>query len=422
MSAARQAGQAWLKQQPNNVNAAVALGNIAVQAGNPAEAKTYFERAAKAQPNDATPIISLGSLAIAQEKPEEAKSFFIRAIKLQPDNRQALRGVASVMERDELTELMTQIQAEQPEAIGPRLILLESALISGDETKADQLTASLLEREDQNSPAPAENLVATVYHGIGAQLAQRDRAKEATDILTRGRVLFPENEQIGLQAASVAFAGGDSKKAREILSDVKQTHPDSSAPLVVEARHFEQQQEFSQAADLYQLALAKRSTPDLEISYARALIRDNRQTKALESLLAARQRFPNSEPLLINLAVLQQQNDRIEEAAETYQKLIEVSPNNVVALNNLAWLYHEQNDNRAPELARKAYELSSDNAAIADTYGWILFKAGQTEKSLPILEKAHGLQPDSQEIAMHLVEVYKAMGDSDKAQQILQKL
>jgi putative PEP-CTERM system TPR-repeat lipoprotein len=420
--AARQAARVWLEQQPDNINAMITMGNLAVRAGNPVEAKTYFEQAATAQPDNATPIVSLGNLALAQEKPEEAKPLFIRAIKLEPDNRPALRGLTAVMARDELTTLMAEVQAEQPEAIGPRLVMLESALINGDKSKADELTASLLEREGENSPAPAENLVATVYHGIATQLARRDRTEEARDILTRGRVLFPDHEQIGLQAAIIAFTEDDSKRAREILSDVKQKHPGSGAPFLVEARYFEQKGEFEQAADMYQLALAKRSAAELEVSYAQNLNRAGQQAKALESLSAAKERFLNSEPLLTSLAILQQQNDQTEEAAETYEQLIEVSPNNVVALNNLAWIYHEQDDDRAPELARKAYELSPANAAIADTYGWILFKTGQTEKSLPILEKAHELQPDSQEIAMHLADAYKATGNTEKARNILEKL
>ncbi|TGN41532.1 tetratricopeptide repeat protein [Marinobacter confluentis] len=422
LPAARQTAEQWLEQQPDNIGAMIALGNISARGGNTEQARSFFQQAAKAEPENATPVISLGNLALSEQQPDEAKTSFTRAIRLQPDNQQALRGLTAVMEREELTALMEDVQKENPEAIGPRLVLLESALIAGDETTANELTAGLLEREDENSPAPAENLVATVYHGIATQLAQRDRTDEANDILTRGRVLFPEHEQIGLQAAVLAFAEGDSKKAREILSDVKQSHPDSPAPFFVEARYFEQQQEFQQAADLYQLALAKRSSPDLEVSYAQALNRDGQQAKALESLTAAQQRFPNSEPLLTNLAIMQQQTDNAGAAAETYAQLIKVSPNNVIALNNLAWLYHESGDERAIELASRAYELSPNNAAIADTYGWILFKAGETEESLPILEKAHELQPDSQEIAMHLAEAYQSVGRDDDAKQILQNV
>jgi putative PEP-CTERM system TPR-repeat lipoprotein len=421
-AAARQTANDWLELQPDNINPMIALGNIAVQTGNPAEAETQFKKAAETAPANAIPLVSLGNLALTRENREEAKTYFTSAINLQPDNQQALRGLTNVMEREELTTLMEKVQTEQPDAIGPRLVLLESALIDGNQSKADELTAGLMEREDANSPAPAENLVATVYNGIASQLAQRDRAEEAKAILERGRTLFPDHEQIGLQAAVLAFSDGDSKTAREILSDVKQRHPDSAGPFFVEARHLEREENHRQAADLYQLALAKQPSAQLSISYAQSLMRDGQETKALESLQAAQEQFPRSEPLLMNLAIMEQQSGQNEAASQTYAQLIELSPNNVVALNNLAWLYHEQNDDRAAELAGRAYELSPNNAAVADTYGWILFKAGQTEESLPILEKAYELQPDSQEIAMHLVEAYQAAGRDSEAKRILEGL
>ena len=104
-----------------------------------------------------------------------------------------------------------------------------------------------------------------------------------------------------------------------------------------------------------------------------------------------------------------------------YESLLELTPSNVVALNNLAWIYHEDGDQRAMQLAKRAYELQPENGAIADTYGWILFKSGKTEESLQVLKKAHELQPDSQEIAMHLAEAYKATGNTAEAKKILEK-
>ena len=78
-------------------------------------------------------------------------------------------------------------------------------------------------------------------------------------------------------------------------------------------------------------------------------------------------------------------------------------------------------NSEAASLAKRAYELVPENAAIADTYGWILFEAGEHEQSLAVLERAHSLAPDSQEIAMHLAEAYRATGRTDAAQQIMDK-
>src|SRR5690606_35348089 len=103
-------------------------------------------------------------------------------------------------------------------------------------------------------------------------------------------------------------------------------------------------------------------------------------------------------------------------------ELLKQNPQNILALNNLAWLYHQNGDKRAMDLARKAYELKPDNAAIADTYGWILFQAGKQSESVKVLEKAHQLAPNSYEIGMHLVEAYRKAANDKQAKAILSKL
>ncbi|MCR8915837.1 tetratricopeptide repeat protein [Marinobacter panjinensis] len=419
--AAIAAASDWVKEQPESVAALITRGNVAANAENIQEAKQYYQRAVEADSENPAGLNALGNLARLRNETEQAKDYYRRAIELSPDNGQALQGISSVMPREELTALMERIRKQHPEAYGPRLILLESALVDDNTQRADDLTASLLERESESSPAPAESAVASVYHGIATQLAQRERLEQASDVLRRGRILFPENEEIGIQAAAIQFTQGNTKEARDILRDVKQQHPESAAPFRVEARYFERQEEYQEAAELYQLALELEQTAELEVAHARALVRSGQRVKAVESLENARQAFPRNPQILMNLAMLHQENEAPEKAIPPYEELLEVTPRNVVALNNLAWIYHQQGDERAMELARQAFELNSDNAAIADTYGWILFKAGQTEESLPVLEKAHELQPGSEEIAMHLAEAYRATGRDADAKRVLEK-
>ncbi|NMT63777.1 tetratricopeptide repeat protein [Marinobacter orientalis] len=419
--AAIAAASDWVNEQPESVAALVTRGNVAANAGNIEEARQYYHRAEEADSENPAPLNALGNLSRLRGEIDQAKDYYHRAIELDPDNRQALQGLSSVMAREELTALMEQVRQNHPDAYSPRLVLLESALLNNDTQLADDLTASLLQREDESRPAPAESVVAAVYHGIASQLVQQERLDQATDVLRRGRILFPDNEEIGIQAAAVQFTQGDTKEARDILRDVKQQHPESAAPFRIEARYFERQEKYQEAAELYQLAVELEQSPQLEIAHARALARSGQRTKAVESLENARQAFPRNPQILMSLAMLHQQNEAPEKAISSYEELLELTPQNVVALNNLAWIYHQQGDHRAMELARQAFELNSDNAAIADTYGWILFKAGQTEESLPVLEKAHKLQPDSQEIAMHLAEAYRANGRDVDAKRILQK-
>jgi putative PEP-CTERM system TPR-repeat lipoprotein len=419
--AAIAAASDWVSEQPKSVAALITRGNVAANAENIEEARRYYQRAVEADSENPAGLNALGNLARLRNETDQAKDYYRRAIELSPDNSQALQGISLVMPREERTALMERIREQAPDAFGPRLILLESALINDNAQRADALTASLLEREDESSPAASESAVASVYHGIATQLAQREQLKQASDVLRRGRILFPQNEEIGIQAAVIQFTEGNTKEARDILRDVKQQHPESAAPFRIEARYFERQEEYQEAAELYQLALQLEQTAELELARARALSRSGQRNKAVESLENARQAFPSNSQILMNLAMMYQENGAPEKAIPPYEALLEVAPQNVVALNNLAWIYHQKGDERAMDLARQAFELNPDNAAIADTYGWILFKAGQTEESLPVLEKAHELQPNSQEIAMHLAEAYRANGRDAEAKRVLKK-
>ena len=76
-----------------------------------------------------------------------------------------------------------------------------------------------------------------------------------------------------------------------------------------------------------------------------------------------------------------------------YQRLLELSPNDVGALNNLAYLLMNQpgREAEAVNLAERAYKLSPGNADIMDTYAETLIRqnAPEThEKAEMILRRA----------------------------------
>jgi len=420
-ASATSTAEAWIKSAPDSATALLARGNIAATVGEPDTARSYFDNARRKAPDQAAPLMALGNLAVSRQQPEEARQHYRNAVERAPDNRQALQGYAELSDPDDVRATMREILEAQPEATGPKLILLESALLAGETGVADELTASLLERRSANAPSQAEPLVATLYNAVAARLRQTGNPERSTEVLERARALFPESEAITLQAAAVAFASGDSTAARKLLQEAKKQNPDSAAPYLVEARHFEQQGAFPQAAELYQLADEKQASAEIANGYARALQRAGRNEEALTYLETATERYPDNAQLRLGMAVLQQSSGDEQNARANYEKLLSALPEHPVVLNNLAWLYHEDGDERAISLAQKAYELNPENAAVVDTYGWIMLKSGNHQQSVPILEKAHELQPDSEEIALHLAEAYRTVGKSSEAQRILEK-
>lgn len=419
--AAVDTADAWIKAAPESSAALIARGEIARQVGDTEAARQFYQRARSAAPESAEALIALGNLALGQGNEDAARSHFEEAARLVPDSRAALQGVAAVFNREQTNQLMRDILEKRPDATGPRLLLLESALRSGQTQEADRLTASLLERQAQDEPAPASPFVAGIYNSVAAYLQNEGNQDQSARVIARAQALFPENQDIALQAAQQAFRSNDPDRARRILQEVKQQYPESPRPYVVEAAYFEDEGEPQQAAELYQLALEKDTNPELANRYARSLQNAGKPAEALAFVENVRKRYPDSRQLLLTEAMLNQSLGSLEEAKAGYEQLINTAPDNIIVLNNLAWLYQQEDDARALDLARRAYELSPDNAAVVDTYGWIMLQRGNPAESVPLLEKAHQLQPDSEEIALHLAEAYRAVGKNSEAQRVLEK-
>ena len=89
---------------------------------------------------------------------------------------------------------------------------------------------------------------------------------------------------------------------------------------------------------------------------------------------------------------------------DAYEKLLVISPNDVPALNNLAFLNAEHliDLDKALELARKARDLQPQDPSVGDTFGWVLYKRGDYQQALPILQESAEKSADTPEIQFHL--------------------
>jgi len=94
----------------------------------------------------------------------------------------------------------------------------------------------------------------------------------------------------------------------------------------------------------------------------------------------------------------------------------------VLVLNNLAWAYQQVKDKRALDTAERAYKLKPDNAAVADTLGWMLVEQGNTTRGLELLQKAVVAAPQAHEIRYHLAQAWLKAGDKAKARSELERL
>ncbi len=112
----------------------------------------------------------------------------------------------------------------------------------------------------------------------------------------------------------------------------------------------------------------------------------------------------------------------LDQAITDYKSLLEKMPKNTSVLNNLAYMLAEKNEGLpdALEYAERAVELRPNDAALLDTYGYVLHKNGNHSKADAVLLAA--LQQYEQknvgapvELYEHLGMVKEALGDKAKA-------
>jgi tetratricopeptide (TPR) repeat protein len=107
-------------------------------------------------------------------------------------------------------------------------------------------------------------------------------------------------------------------------------------------------------------------------------------------------------------------------AIEHYRKVVETDSGNVQALNNLAYLLadYANKADEALKYAEKAAELAPDDADVADTLGWVMYRKGFYSTAVKRLEAA---TRNNRPIPMfHLAMAYAKAGDAGKGRATLQ--
>jgi tetratricopeptide (TPR) repeat protein len=133
-------------------------------------------------------------------------------------------------------------------------------------------------------------------------------------------------------------------------------------------------------------------------------------------------RYPGNVSLRYSMALLLQDQGRDRRAVSVLEGLVEDEPDNPAWLNALGYLLTDKFDRHeeARGYIQRALAMDPDSAAIIDSMGWVLFRLGEYEAARDYLERAYRLMNDPEVIA-HLVDVHWALGDRDRALELLEQ-
>ena len=116
--------------------------------------------------------------------------------------------------------------------------------------------------------------------------------------------------------------------------------------------------------------------------------------------------------------------DDKEQAEEHYRQAIAINPDNLLALNNYAYLLAVEGRDldKAERMSYRTIQERPDDINSLDTYAWIFFKQKKYTEALVYIQQALDLAKEpAEELYSHAGDIYFWNGEHEKAVELWQQ-
>ena len=210
-----------------------------------------------------------------------------------------------------------------------------------------------------------------------------------------------------LLRAELFFLGGDYSRALTEVAAVQDIASHQGLGFKLEGDIRMAQEDYRAAVRAYQQAHNKSPSVQTTLLLNHAQRAANATEDALSTLRNWLAIAPQDHIIRLQLAMQLEQTGQLADAREEYERVLDQDPNNLIVLNNLAWLLRDQDPQRALALAETALTLGAERPEILDTVGWLLVHSGQHERGLRLLKQAAMLAPHLPQIRYHQALAYE---------------
>jgi FimV-like protein len=378
-----EAAAALVATFPDKARALTAVAAFELHRGRTEQADALLERAAASDAEYAPARLLRVERLIQQGRTDEAEAELNAAAARDPGVESQLALVRLYVRLGRLDEAGRLIASAEEEARGdPGVLATQGILALARGAAADAvryLAAAQAARPDRI--------------GIVVWLAQAQLASGATDqaraTLVGALARVPSSPQLRSALAMLELSAGNAGAADGLAHALQTEFPRDAAGFLIAG----------------EVAIASRFYDDAAENFEQAFAR--------EPAWPVRQRWINA----LQLA------GHGSEVLEQYVAAATEEPENVVALNNAAWLLQLQGrSDEALPIAQRANRVAPNNASVLDTLGWILLSKGRGQDAVSYLEKAVALEPNAVEIRYHLAVALAQSGDAAQARNLLEEL
>lgn len=370
-----------------------------------ADATALLARAHDATPTDARLTMNLADLYIRDGKPQQALDLVNTTITAL--NKAALAPVA----KDE---------AGQKAAVPDRTLSLPgttdlmmakaNAEVALSQPDAARDTLTQLLKANPQALAARRQLIAL--------LMQANDFQDARNIIQAGLAAMPRNYELSQDYVMVDLKATGIDAALATADQLQQEDRDFIAARALKGDIYMAANRPEDAAKAYQAALDAVPSPLFVTRLSGALERAGHPDEAQAKLVAWITAHPGDVGVMEILSNLYIANNKLDDAMTELKAVLALRPHDPVALNNLAWIYGQQKNPAAEEIARQAYILAP-GPQTADTLGWILVGAGKAETGVALLRQAAEESPTDPRVQYHYAVALKDTGGRAEAIKLL---
>jgi putative PEP-CTERM system TPR-repeat lipoprotein len=442
--------RAAIARNPDDVDLSLMAASYYASTGDVERARRLLEEARVRRPEDSRLALALARLELSARRLDPATSLTEAVLARSPTDLGAMTLMAAIAsERGNVQEAdgwLDRARIAHPNALGIRVALARRELAKGDREAAGALIA-----EAERAASGDVGALVTL-----AELnAAAGRTTEALKQLDQAEARRPDTPAILLARARVHLAAGNGAAARDSLrralkinpawtpaattlaaletstgnldaalrvtQDLRKSDPRGTTADILEADIYLGSKRPADAARLFAGAYARAPSSILaqRALQARRAAGDTTPERELADWV---RRSPTDAPARRALAEHYMQTGRSPLAIAELERVIELRPDDPVALNNLAWLYHEARDERALAIAERAVAAAPGVPEIQDTRGVILLAAGRHAEALEVLRKAAQDSGRNADIQYHFAQALVANDRKDEARALLERL
>ena len=406
-------------RDPEDIDGRRLESDVLLAKGDTKKAVEVLERLDQTYPDAPMIKYQLALAYLRNNSPNQAKVALEQAISINPNYDDAILRLAEINLRsghaETVIEPITNLLRKRPDLRSAAFLL---AAAYGSLDRFDDAEAVI---RDQVRVAPQDPQPHTALGLIFRQAKRNDEARQSFE---KAAELAPDNLWLVDQLVEVDLLDKRFDSARQRIHRQFQKTPDSPAAHCLEGKILIAEGKWDLAAA--ELKKTLQLDPNFSTAYdllVQTYFATNKLSEAAAQLQAETSKDPNNASALLTLALVYERMENFPQARDAYQKVLSIEPDSISALNNLAYLYVDRlNDHdKAYELARKAHDLRPQDAAVADTLGWVLYKRGEYQQALAILQESAEKLPDSPEVQFHLGMTGYMMGQTDLAKVALRK-